>query len=299
VLRFLLLALFLLPASVFAETAVAKSSPPGWVILPEYEIPATTDASLGSVRYLAVDRQENLEAAAEYKYFATQINSHAGVEDYSQLSVDFQPEYQTLNWHSLEVIRDGERQDRLPATEFELIRQEKGLDRKLYDGEITVHAILSDIRPGDTIVYSYTVTGANPIFQGKQHSFLKTEFGSAVDYNRCRILWDASMRTLRWRHNDVSLAKITHAEKSSGKLDVLLFEKRDSKGLDVELKVPSSVPIYPFLEFSDYASWEEFGKWTEAIYLKGEALPEGIRSICEEIKARNLPQDETAIAVLR
>ena len=170
------------------------------MILPDYEIPSTTDSSLGSVRYLASDFQSNLEEHSDYRHYATQINTRAGVEDYSQLSVDFQPDYQTLTWNSLEVVRDGERQDRLAGAKFELIRQEKGLDRQLYDGEITAHTILSDIRPGDTIVYSYTIIGANPIFQGKVHAFRRMQYGSPVDYMRSRILWDSTQRTLRWRH---------------------------------------------------------------------------------------------------
>jgi hypothetical protein len=201
VLRFLpLTLLILLFASLKAETVVGKSAPPAWVILPDYEIPSTTDSSLGSVRYLASDFQSNLEEHSDYRHYATQINTRAGVEDYSQLSVDFQPDYQTLTWNSLEVVRDGERQDRLAGAKFELIRQEKGLDRQLYDGEITAHTILSDIRPGDTIVYSYTIIGANPIFQGKVHAFRRMQYGSPVDYMRSRILWDSTQRTLRWRH---------------------------------------------------------------------------------------------------
>lgn len=299
-LRLLLFALLLLPlVSVKAETTVGKSPPPDWVALPEYEIPTTTDSSLGSVRYIASDFQSNLDESADYKHFATQINTRAGVEDYSQLSADFQPDYQTLTWHSLEVIRDGETQDRLPGVEFELIRQEKGLDRQLYDGEITAHAILSDIRPGDTIVYSYSITGANPIFQGKEHTFLQTEFASPVDYLRCRILWDSSQRTLRWQHNSVTPVELIHTEKAAGKLDILVFEKRDSEGIDVDSGVPSSIPIYPIMEFSDYSSWEEFGKWTESIYLTGETLPEDLRAVCEEIRERNLTPDNTALAVLR
>ena len=299
-LRLLLFALLILsPTSLEAETVVEKSAPPSWVVMPEYEIPATTDSSLGSVRYLVSDFQSNLDESSDYKYFATQINTRAGVEDYSQLSADFQPDYQTLTWHSLEVIRGGRTQDRLPAVKFELIRQEKGLDRQLYDGEITAHAILNDIRPGDTIVYSYSITGSNPIFKGKEHTFLQTEFGSPVDYLRCRVLWDASQRTLRWRHNSVTDAKLIHTAKGAGKLDTLVFEKRDFEGLDVESRVPSSVPRYPYMEYSDYASWEEFGKWTQSIYLTREALPEDLLEVCEEIKSRNLAPDETAVSALR
>ncbi len=296
-LPFALLILSLTPLE--AETAVEKSPPPAWVVLPEYEIPTKTDPSLGSVRYLASDLQSNLEESTDYKHFATQINTRAGVEDYSQISVDFQPDYQTLTWHSLKVLRDGEIQDRLPGVTFELMRQEKGLDRQLYDGETTAHAILNDIRPGDTIVYSYSIAGANPIFRGKTHAFLRTEFSDPLDYSRCRILWDSSLRTLRWRHNKAFPTELTHSEKAVGALDVLLFEKRGSKGIDVETRVPSSVPTHPFIEYSDYTSWEEFGKWTESIFLTGEPLPESIRAVCEEIRERKLTPDETALAVLR
>ncbi|MDP4625889.1 MAG: DUF3857 domain-containing protein [Akkermansiaceae bacterium] len=300
VLRLLSFVLLILPLfSAGAETTVAKSPASPWVALPEYNIPETGDTSLGSVRYIAVDFQSNIDESANYNHYATQILTRAGVEDYSQLSVDFQPDYQTLTWHSLEIIRKGVTQDRLPGTEFELIRQEKGLDRQLYDGEITAHAILSDIRPGDTIIYSYTITGANPIFSGKEHSFLQTQFGSPVDYLRRRFIWDSSLQSLRWQHSPASPDVLVHTEKADGKLDSLVFEKRESPALDVESNVPSSVTIYPFVEISDYASWEEFGKWTESIYLTGEELPEDIRIVCEEIKGQNLRPDETAVAALR
>lgn len=299
-LRLLPFLLLILPLfSAGAETIVAKSPPSPWVVLPEYEIPDTLETSLGSARYIAVDFQSNLDESADYNHYATQILTRAGVEDYSQLSVDFQPDYQKLTWHSLEVIREGATQDRLPATEFELIRQEKGLDQQLYDGEITAHAILNDIRPGDTIVYSYTITGANPIFRGKEHSFLQMQFGSPVDYLRRRFLWDSSQRILRWQHDCDSPDELVHTQYVDGTPDTLVFEKRDSPALDVESNVPSSVPIYPFIEISDYASWEEFGKWTESIYLTGEALPEDLRVVCEEIKGRDLSPEQTSVAALR
>ena len=298
--RLLTLLLLILPLiSVGAEIEVKKSPSPPWVVASEYEIPDRIDGSHGSVRYLVVDFQSNIEESADYSEFATQILTRAGVDDYSQLSVDFQPEYQTVTWHRLAVIRDGETQDRLPGTSFELIRQEKGLDRQLYNGEITAHAILSDIRPGDTIVYSYTITGANPIFRGKEHSFLQTQYTSEVDYVRRRFLWDTTKRTLRWQQNGVAPAELKHTEKADGTLDELVFEKRDSEELETESNVPASVDIYPFLEISDYASWEEFGKWTESIYLTGEALPDDAREVCDEIKSRGLDPDETAVAALR
>ena len=300
VLRHLPFAIFmLLPVSAGAETRVVKSPPPDWVLIPEYEIPAAVDPSGGSVRHVAVDFQNNLEESAEYNHYARKINTVAGVEENSQLSVDFQPEYQTLTWHTLQVIRDGVAQDRLPAAEFELIRQEKGLDRQLYDGEITAHAILRDIRPGDTIVYAFTITGDNPIFKDRAHTFLRTGYSSEVGYVRRRFLWDASKRTLRWRLEPASADALVHTEKGAGELDSLLFEKRAIPKIDIEDNVPPAVTTYPFIEVSDYASWDEFGDWALSIYNTGEALPEEIRTVCEEIRAKGLPPDETAIAALR
>lgn len=299
-LRLLFLFLFIFPLyRARAETPVVKAPPSPWVILPEYKIPETSDALLGSLRSIVADFQTNLEESSDYYHFATQILTRAGVEEYSQLSVDFQPEYQTLTWHCLNVIREGVTQDRLPKTEFELIRREEGLDQQLYDGEITAHAILNDIRPRDTIVYSYTIKGSNPIFQRNVHSFQRIQYGSAVDYLRRRYLWDSSQRSLRWQIDSEAADELIHAQKAVGSLDTLVFEKRESPKLDVESNVPSSVPIYPYLEISDYASWEEFGKWTQSIYLTGETLPVDIIAVCEEIKERKLTPDETAVATLR
>lgn len=287
----------LVPGLSEASKVVEKGPTPDWVKIVEPAPPKEAGPDDGSVRYLLANLQEHLEEETLYSAMATEILTPAGAEDYSQISVDFQPTYQTLTWHALEVVRDGEIQDRLPAAEFEVIRREKGLDRQLYDGELTAHVILKDIKPGDQVRYAYSIHGENPIFSGHVHDFTRLAYGIGIGRIYRAVLWDESKRNLKWQivGGDVQVEEIP----TEDGIRKLVYDKTDIEKWETEKNTPSWYEDYPYLEISDYESWEEFQKWALPIYWKDQELPAAFTEICDQIKAKGESPEKQAIEVLR
>ena len=86
------------------------------------------------------------------------------------------PSYQTLTFHSVRILRENKVIDQLNLSKFKTIQQESELSRHIYDGSLSSVLFLEDVRKGDVIEYSYTITGFNPIFQGKYSATYDVDF---------------------------------------------------------------------------------------------------------------------------
>ncbi len=280
-----------------ADEKVTKGPAPAWVITHPLDHSKTPDDKNSSILYLLADYQEHIEEKTMHQAFATRILTPAGVEEYSQISIDFQPSYQNLVWNRLEVIRDGITQDRLEAAEFDTIRREEGMESQLYNGKLTSHVILKDIRLGDIISYSYTITGVNPIFNGHSHDFIQISFSIPVQRIHRSFIWNAATRPLRWQVLGGD-RKIKEETLENG-LRRVSYEGLSVPKTETENSTPDWFNDYPYLEISDYSDWASFGKWAYDIYHTEETLPPALAKICNDIRAEGGTDAENAIKVLR
>ena len=93
-----------------------------------------------------------------------------GLQACGNISITFDPTYQKLVIHSVQVIRNGNRIDRLSSKTFNVIQQERSSESYIYDGELTAFCILDDIRIGDEIEYAFSRVGRNPLEKGNYSS---------------------------------------------------------------------------------------------------------------------------------
>jgi transglutaminase-like putative cysteine protease len=293
----LLFSLLLCHTPCLAEGSVTKGLAPGWALVKDSPFPDAEEDEDGAERYLVVDVQRHAEEKAIYESFATRVLSAAGVEDHSQLSVHFQPSYQSLVWHHLDVIRGGEKQDRLEAVEFELIRREEGMESSIYDGEITAHVILKDIRPGDIISYSFTTQGENPVLAGATHEIWTMGYSVPVGRVHRSVIWDPALRTMAWQLNGLG-EKPREQELPDG-LRRMSYERLNPEKITAEKNTPPWFNDFPNLEFSDFTSWEDLGKWAVEIYTRQETLPPELKEVCDDIRKEGGTPQEQALKVLR
>lgn len=159
------------------QADIQKAAVPQWVKPYDYEKGSPlNDNDVDGGEYLVLfDEQYNLEKEAVYHKIVRQITSEAGVQNSSQISVTFSPSYQKLIFHTISVARGGQVIDQLDLSKIKLIRNETDLGRYIYSGLCTAYLNLDDIRPGDRIEYSYTLTGMNPV--------LDHHFGDMLYFN--------------------------------------------------------------------------------------------------------------------
>jgi hypothetical protein len=117
----------------------------------------------GSSTFLLDDHQVRVskETVERYYHHVQKIDTAAGLDDFSQLKFYFEPSYQQLAIHFIRILRDGAAIDALRPSEIKVIQQEEELNQQLYNGTLAALVFLNDLRVGDIVDYSYTITGEN------------------------------------------------------------------------------------------------------------------------------------------
>src|SRR5579872_3485148 len=142
---------------------------PSWVtpVVPDRNRqPFPKDISNGYY-YELQDQQTDLLLQTEYFHSIRHLVNRSGVQDGSEVSVTFAPQYQEVVFHRIDVIRDGGIIDELRSGHLHVAEEEPDAANFQYTGKKRAYFTLPDIREGDRIEIAYSVIGFNPVFHGK------------------------------------------------------------------------------------------------------------------------------------
>jgi len=248
---------------VFAGTPVIHiTSRPNWLATYQpynKEVPAR-DVESGFF-FLLSEQQINIEKQEDYSHAIRQIVSQAGIQNGSAISVSFDPSYQRLDFHEITVWRNGKPQNRLTPNLFKVIADEQELDKFIYQGSYSAYCTLPDIRKGDRIEFSYTITGTNPVFNNKfcrdfylqgRHTIAHTFF--AVITQPQHQLNFKSFYT-----------KSKFSETAKNGLKYYTIEDFQTKPAHDYDNQPSWYSNYAQIQISDFNSWSEVVNWALAV----------------------------------
>lgn len=300
--RLLQLLLFCFLQAIISIAHAADKKPtiektPAWITVTKTDYSQThlDDEAEDGYADLRYEQQVSLEHKVTYYKKAVHILSESGVQNSSQVSVDFDPSYESLAFHSIKIIRGGEVMDALNLSKIKTIQQEKELNRFLYNGTLTAVLILEDVRKDDVIEYSYTVKGFNPIFKNKYADFYVTQFSVPV-YNVLFKLVVPTGRSVTIKNSltDVQPSVTTTA---TGTQYEWLLKNTDALRLDDNL--PSWYDCYPAVIVSEYKSWAEVADWATDLFPFGTSLTGGLQKKVAEIKQKYSSTDERVLAALR
>ena len=268
--RSTLLAWLVLLASLLVSPSVASAAGPGWSVepAPAWVVPVAPAPAEGGAppadtnggRYLLYDRQTRIDGVTveSYTRWSRQITNEAGLTGTSQLSVDFDPSYETLALHSVLVRRGGETFDRLTREAVKLVQREPKLEAQVFDGRQSAVLFVSDLRVGDTVEFAFTLRGADPTLRGHYAgAFL---FGAPEPIARMHArLVVAGGRPVRLLAHAPDGNRSPYATAPVAHAGVTEYEW-DFRGVQAhpdEPSVPSWHPAYPWVQISDFDSWNE------------------------------------------
>lgn len=274
--RTLLLACLLIfgPGLFAAENSsrVHQAPVPDWVTpADETGLPPLKDVPSG-LEYLLVDAQTRVADEADYHHLTYRITSNTGLQEGSQITVSFDPDYQSLDYHFVRIIRDGRVSDRFDAAALKIIQQEGELDRHLYNGRLTALLILNDVRVGDIVDYAFTQRGFNPIFGQRYIDDFSTTWSIPVRHQRYRLL----MPGQRIINSKVFGSHQLLLNLVPGPQGVeYVWEGRDLTRAVVDDETPAWYPSYAFQELTEFDSWRQVAEWAAPLYdLAGTQTPE-------------------------
>jgi hypothetical protein len=166
----------------------------------------------GGYFFELVEHQVQVEKQANYHHLIREIVSETGIQNGSEISVSFDPTFERLDFHEITVWRDNKPQNRLKTSAFKVLADEKDLSNFIYQGTYSALCILDDIRKGDRIEYSYTITGRNPIFSNKYCDFLYLQFDQTIEHQYTSLIFSSQRKLNMKTFNPLSNPKTSEAD---------------------------------------------------------------------------------------
>lgn len=293
----LLVGLFLNGSTtIAAEYRIAQ--PPTWVkpISPPSQENIPHNNTSNGVAYILVDNQWNVtENDQEYyaHYISKSLNT-SGVDNISQITISFDPAYESVILHSIVLHRNGSTLDRINRARLDVIQRERDLENQIYDGAKTLNIFLEDIRVGDTVEYSYSIQGMNPVFSDHFTARLKMQWGVPVEHLHYRLLWPHSRPLDIKNHQTVINAVITdHTDHIE-----YVWRNEQIPPLIADDNLPGWFNPYPVIQLSDFSNWQEVIEWAKPLY--GEYTPSTAQQdILDTLLTESDSIEERILAILR
>ena len=284
-------------SSLFAESNEIQLSPtPTWVNPTAVNLPQTLpyDSIEEGTYFVLTDRQirvrEN-KAPEFYNHYAKLIVNQQGLENASQISIVFDPAYEKVILHTLNVRRENQLLDKAQSAKRSIIQRETDLENSIIDGRLTANYILDDIRSGDIIEYSYSKIGSNPIYQGLFAHSKYIQWSVPVHQQSLRLLWG--------KKTPLNIVKLNTAvyipQQQHESYTEYSYSITDQDALTTNSETPEWYDPYAQIIFSETSNWHQVVSWALPLYQSAiDSSPE-VREIASSI-AENYTEPSQRIA---
>jgi tetratricopeptide (TPR) repeat protein len=293
-------------ATVYADTTNAEPAryevgpAPAWVqstptrgdVPPE----SGTPGSAGGAEYLLSDSQVRVDDGwSQYGHLMLRITNTSGVSDNSNININFDPELDHLTVHAITLRRKGETIDELAKGRVEVLQRESGLEQGILDGRQTFHVLMSDVRVGDTIDYSYTLEHRQPLWGNRYFGRQTTQWEEPVQRSRLRVVLHSNAPIFVKQPPAVQPSKT-----DDGTWQSLEWNWHDLAGLPSgEEDTPSWYEQFPAIQLSQFASWKEIVDASVPMYShQGAAEPE-LTAFEKQLSSSAHSQAARALAVIK
>ncbi len=254
---------------------------PKWVTAHQPDLEHTPLKALDvNFQCLLIDRQFNWLEKATYVHVTLKPLTQAGIEGTSTITIDFDPPYQTVIVHSIQIYRNGEWLDRLHCSRHELTQGQDSSETSSYTGTLSLVYFLSDIRVGDIIDYSFTILGETPILNSLYTNLLSLQ----PPHPSARISYSLLLPhdfSLSVKPFNTDLLPVIEEMSPSVKKWTWVVENQD--GLSMEVDTPSWYKPSMYIACTQYSSWEELSQHISDLYiLPEEWISDEMATLVEE-----------------
>jgi len=263
---------------IWAQVKVQKT--PSWVRISSYDVnpKIDSDQNLQGTLELLYDNQANCVTEQVYYRFVMKITENVGIQPASTINVAYDPSYQSLAFHNISIIRDGEVISKLKPADFQLIRKESNSENYIYDGTMTAVNNLSDVRNGDIVDYSFTIKGINPIHEKKIST--SVVLNNYIPFGKLNFAFHHK-KPLQFQYKNTDKR---FSESRENGWYVYRYEESNIDAVDFEENTPQWVITNAMVFISDYASWKEVANWGTKIFKVEESPNKALQTKINEIK---------------
>jgi len=229
-----------------------------------------------------------------YRRLISHVLNQVGADGASHLQIPFIPDFETLTVHGVWVTRANDRVSRLDASSIRLAATEPDLDRRIYRGVVTAAVFIKDLRPGDVLEISYSISGSNPVLGEHLLGSFPLALPVPVKLLHARLFAPTDRRFDLKSFNSAA-QPVVRAE--AGYTDTTLL-LRDVPKYEAEPRTPPESSTLPFAQFSDFHSWAEVNDWAQTLFTGKGKLPAELQGRVQEWQAQSRnPQDAARLAL--
>lgn len=290
------LALLAGPMALAAEYRIAPQ--PAWVAPRVLDAPnqPTQGQALDGVHYLLVDQQTQLlpTGRTTFRRIASRALNGRGVESVAHISLDFDPSFQTLTLHTLNVYREGRAQDRLHRTPIKVLQRETELEYRIYDGSKTVDIVLADVRPDDIVEYAYSIRGTNPALVGKESGGMDMQWRTSVHHLYRRLL--APVGQSLWFRSH--LGDFQPSINTNDSWTEYAWSATDVAPIAPPKNTPRWYDPYPYVAWTSFKDWASVARWAEPMYVVPQSLNPALQKEIDRIASTEQTPQQRLTAVL-
>ena len=256
------------PAAVGASAVLPSAGylvepAPAWALAPPDDAGTALPAAPLGYRY--IDEQLRVGARSEerYSHMLRVAGDASGLAAAAQLEIEFDPSYQTLVLHQIDVLRAGARSSRIDRAKIQLLQREANLERRMVDGRVTLSLVMDDVRIGDAVEIAYSLRGANPVWNGR---FVASDWmvsaKGPVGVYRQRVLAPAA------RHIAVRAgsADMVVTSRSLGEMKETVVTRRAVGVVRPEPNASVQVLLDQMVAFSEFENWNGVAAWGRTLF---------------------------------
>jgi hypothetical protein len=271
-----------------------RGSAPSWVqplsVDPNV---AVSPAQVGrGVVYLLTDRETRIVGndRTTYLHYVEKAVDDKGVDRIAHIDIEFDPSYQTLTLHAINLLRGGRVIPKLPSTAIKVLQRERELESRIYDGTKTATAFLEDVRPGDAVEVAYSLKGWNPVFKDQHFGGMDLQWSLPVKHLRYTLSVPAGRDPALLKHQTQTEPVVT--ERNG--IRSYVWELHDIPGLRTEPSTPDWFNPYPAIQWSDFKDWAAVARWATPLYTLPTMPSPSIKAEIEKI-AQSSPDPQSRL----
>jgi transglutaminase-like putative cysteine protease len=281
------------------KTRVRVVPIPDWVQLVDWQASGSGSMVTGrgsGTRYRVWERQDHPERQERFHRTVVAVENEAGLQEAGNLTFHFDPGYEELWLHRIQVWRDGVARDWLDLAQVRVHQPEHELRNHLLTGGSTAVVLVEDLRVGDIIESASTVRGRNPAIGDHYGARVTVAVGTEVDHRRVRVLWtrEHPLQIRQWK-----VVQEPEVREWVGGREYL-WDLKNLPAVSYEDGLPDGYEPFPLLEFSDFSTWGEVVSWAEPHYAPTpHALPEGLKSLIAGWEESAESEDDRVVRALQ
>lgn len=227
---------------------------------------------------------------------ALQVNDQSALGQIGEFGISYYPAYQTLSLNRVAILRGERLIERTRTVNTRVLQREQNLENGVYGGASTVQLLLEDVRVGDTLLVTYTVEGANPVF-GQRWA---DEFGwdSTIPIEMRRLVVShPRQRPLFWRQQgDLAAAQLKPVIEQAGDIERLRFEERNIEPVLLEPSIPADFIAQRFVQLSEYPDWQAVAGWAAGLFPRAVPTP-ALKQLAHQFAGEATPAAQAAAAL--